>query len=407
MSNILNNTSSLQAVLEALQNKAVGGEQATPVISVSSNGLITATAGTKSSTHQLAFQAATTYTPSITNQTISAGTYLTGVQTIKGDSNLVAGNIKSGVSIFGVSGTFEAGNMEDDFVTAVISNYTNSRVSSIGQGAFALAPDLRSINFPNVKTIGVGAFYRCSKLTTANFPACTTISADAFHSCSNLTTISFPNVIFIEANQTGITGTFYHCSKLTTASFPACTTIGSHAFEGCSSLTTVSFPVATTIGGYAFCYCSKPTTVSFPACTTIGDHAFYKCSNLTTASFPVCTTIDTNAFRDCFNIETLSFPACTTIYSYAFQRCKGLQALYLTGSNLCTLSHSNAFNSTPYAGYSASFSGTPYIYVPASLVNSYKTATNWTYFSKYFSAIEGSGGDAGGGGGAENPGVPV
>jgi hypothetical protein len=28
------------------------------------------------------------------------------VQTIKGDSNLIAGNIKSGVTIFGVSGTF-------------------------------------------------------------------------------------------------------------------------------------------------------------------------------------------------------------------------------------------------------------------------------------------------------------
>ena len=36
-----------------------GGEQATPVISVNrSNGLITATAGTKTSTHQLAFQSA-------------------------------------------------------------------------------------------------------------------------------------------------------------------------------------------------------------------------------------------------------------------------------------------------------------------------------------------------------------
>lgn len=32
-----------------------------------------------------------------------------GVQTIKGDSNLVAENIKSGVSIFGVIGTLEAG----------------------------------------------------------------------------------------------------------------------------------------------------------------------------------------------------------------------------------------------------------------------------------------------------------
>lgn len=49
-------------------------------------------------------KSAATYTPGTSNQTISSGYYLTGVQTIKGDSNLVASNIKSGVSIFGVNG---------------------------------------------------------------------------------------------------------------------------------------------------------------------------------------------------------------------------------------------------------------------------------------------------------------
>ena len=51
-------------------------------------------------------KAAATYVPTTANRTISAGTYLTGAQTIKGDSNLVAGNIKSGVSIFGVTGRY-------------------------------------------------------------------------------------------------------------------------------------------------------------------------------------------------------------------------------------------------------------------------------------------------------------
>lgn len=141
--------------------------QATPSISVSSAGLITASstqsagyvaAGTKSATKQLTVQAAktitpstsaqtavasgryttgaitvaaipstyvkpttkkaaTTYTPGTSNQTIAAGTYCSGAQTIKGDSNLVAANIKKGVSIFGVTGTHEGG--ED--LDAVIS----------------------------------------------------------------------------------------------------------------------------------------------------------------------------------------------------------------------------------------------------------------------------------------------
>lgn len=51
-------------------------------------------------------QSAQTITPSTTNKTISSGQYLTGTQTIKGDANLVAGNIKSGISIFGVMGTY-------------------------------------------------------------------------------------------------------------------------------------------------------------------------------------------------------------------------------------------------------------------------------------------------------------
>ena len=49
---------------------------------------------------------AQTYTPTTTDQTISSGRWLTGDQTIKGDANLVAANIKSGVSIFGVNGNY-------------------------------------------------------------------------------------------------------------------------------------------------------------------------------------------------------------------------------------------------------------------------------------------------------------
>ena len=85
---------------------------------VSASGLISANASvmdnsstpvsvSKTSTKQLTTRGARTYTPTTSNQTIDSGTYLTGTQTIKGDSYLVASNIKSGVSIFGVTGTYE------------------------------------------------------------------------------------------------------------------------------------------------------------------------------------------------------------------------------------------------------------------------------------------------------------
>lgn len=87
---------------------------ATPDISVNGAGLITASvnqsggyvaAGSQNATQQLPQQVAQVWTPGATDQAIPAGRYLTGAQTIKGDPNLVPANIRSGVSIFGKTGT--------------------------------------------------------------------------------------------------------------------------------------------------------------------------------------------------------------------------------------------------------------------------------------------------------------
>ena len=107
--------------------------QATPSISIDSAGKITASAtqtagyvsaGTKSATKQMTTKAATTYTPTTSNQTIASGTYLTGAQTIKGDVNLKAENIKSGVSIFGVNGSYEKGN-SIELISTINLNLSN------------------------------------------------------------------------------------------------------------------------------------------------------------------------------------------------------------------------------------------------------------------------------------------
>ena len=59
-------------------------------------------------TGTMATKAAATITPGTTDQTIAASQYLTEVQTISGDADLVNTNIKAGVNIFGVAGTFTA-----------------------------------------------------------------------------------------------------------------------------------------------------------------------------------------------------------------------------------------------------------------------------------------------------------
>lgn len=80
--------------------------------SVNTSGLVTASvatsgylADTTTSTLQLTTKTAETFVPATIDQTIDAGQYLTGAQTIKGDGNLVPENIISGKSIFGVSGS--------------------------------------------------------------------------------------------------------------------------------------------------------------------------------------------------------------------------------------------------------------------------------------------------------------
>lgn len=75
-------------------------------------------------TANITTKAAATITPGTTNQTIAAGTYLTGAQTIAGDADLIADNIISTANIFGVQGS------------VVVQNYytgSSEPSSSLGQ----------------------------------------------------------------------------------------------------------------------------------------------------------------------------------------------------------------------------------------------------------------------------------
>lgn len=72
-------------------------------------------------TGNITSKSAQNYTPTTSDQTIASGQYLSGVQTIQGDANLVSGNIRSGISIFGVSGSMSSATITQDSVTKVLS----------------------------------------------------------------------------------------------------------------------------------------------------------------------------------------------------------------------------------------------------------------------------------------------
>lgn len=93
----------------------------TPVVSAGYVSSGTAANSSVSLTASVTTKAAATITPGTSNQTIAAGTYLTGAQTIAGDADLIASNIKAGVKIFNVAGSLTSAVVSQDATTKVLS----------------------------------------------------------------------------------------------------------------------------------------------------------------------------------------------------------------------------------------------------------------------------------------------
>lgn len=211
--------------------------------------------------------------------------------------------------------------------------------------------------FSGLTSIRGGAFMNCKSITSASFPACTSIGSYAFNSCTSLTSVSFP----------------------------ACTSIGSYAFASCTSLTSVNFPVCKTISTYTFRSCASLVSANFPVCTSIGTYAFSNCTSLKTANFAACTVVTNAVFYNCSSLKSAVFSA-SKFYSSAFTNCSRLMSLTNTYSSVATLSNTNAFQNTPMSesSYTGAFGS---IYVPASLVASYKAATNWATYAARITSI--------------------
>ena len=197
---------------------------------------------------------AKTVTPTSQSQTISADSGYDAISEVlvQGDSNLVSSNIASGVSIFGVVGTFAGGG--DDLKNFIEQHNTISSFSNSG-----------------ISVIGTGAFAYCYSLKEVSLPSCTSIETNAFANCIRLTTVSIP----------------------------LCTSIKGYTFTGCTNLTTVSIPLCTSIGSYAFSSCYYLATVSFPLCTNIGSNAFIRCFRLVSlylTGSSIVNLLNSNAF---------------------------------------------------------------------------------------------------------------
>lgn len=154
------------------------------------------------------------------------------------------------------------------------------------------------------------------------------------------------------------------------------------ACYGLTKLETVNIPNATSIGSNAFRGCSALTEINAPKVTDTGTYAFYACG-LKSVNFPLLTPIRQNCFSSCKKLEKADFGAAEAIGQEALAYAIALRTLILRNtSKICTLTNKNALRDTRM-NYDDG-----YIYVPAALIETYKTATNWSTYSAKFRAIE-------------------
>ena len=155
---------------------------------------------------------------------------------------------------------------------------SNSKLTSIPEGAFAYCKNLKTIKLPStITSIGDEAFYNCQSLTNIEgLDKCNlkSIGSAAFSNCKALENLDFSKSTF--------------------------TNVPSKAFNGCSALAKITLPnTLTTIGGYAFyaCYGIPQLDLSNTALTTLENYALYQMRETTKLSLPdSISSIGTHAF---------------------------------------------------------------------------------------------------------------
>ena len=150
-----------------------------------------------------------------------------------------------------------------------------------------------------------------------------------------------------------------------------------------NTLTELNNSIVTSLRTRIFQSATKLVTVNLPSVTSAGAYAFYQCSGLVTVKLPKLTSVSTQTFYSCTKLQHADCGQLANIPAQTFNACSALTELILrkTGS-ICTLSNVNGVNNSPIG------KGTGYIYVPSALVDSYKTATNWSTFADQFRTIE-------------------
>ena len=161
------------------------------------------------------------------------------------------------------------------------------------------------------------------------------------------------------------------------------TSTGNYAFASCYSLASVTIPNnVTSIEQYAVSGCYSLASITIPnSVTSIGDSAFYNCNSLASITIPnSVTSIGIAAFYNCRSFASITIlNSVTSIGNSAFYNCYSV-AFYDFSSHISvpTLANTNAFFGMP---------ADCQIRVPASLVDAWKAATNWSTYADHIVGV--------------------
>ncbi len=182
--------------------------------------------------------------------------------------------------------------------------------------------------------------------------------------------------------------------NITSLSLPNTAKIGNYSFFNTRNLRNLNAPKVTTIGSYAFQYLGYNVNegdfeVDLPELKTTGYQAFY-IARFTRINVPKLESLNYGVFAGNTRLETINLPSVSSIGAAAFSDCPNLAEITLGSQSVVTLSNVNAFDGTPYDVNGVG----GVIYVPQTLIESYKVAPNWGTLFAYghceFRAMEGS-----------------
>lgn len=176
---------------------------------------------------------------------------------------------------------------------------------------------------------------------------------------------------------------FSYCKKIQEVYLPNVTSIGTSSFRGCEMLSKINIQNVETLGNYAL-YGSNITELYLPKAITINTSACSYISQLKKVTLGNVKTIDKGAFSRDINCEEIDISLNENVNSIgenAFSNNGKLSKLTIRGTALIELKSTNAFAGTAIAYRTGK------IYVDPSMVETYKTAANWSNYSYAIEAI--------------------